>query len=209
MTYLNFPIDSDIPVVVDTSFVINLNATGFSDRIIRAMPNPFSVTEDVLRELKDGSNSGHNDYKELQDLIGLGTITLASLGEWGENVYLSLIEGSASRTLGDGEASTIGHAVEIGGIAIIDDKKAEKICRERFPLISVIMTVDLLNCAAVRKDLGREQHKKAIHNALRLARMRIPTEKQKHIVELIGKTLAADCPSLSHKCIGRVSELIR
>ena len=43
-------IDSDVVLVSDTSFVINLNATGFSDRIVRAMPL-FVVTEDVLREL--------------------------------------------------------------------------------------------------------------------------------------------------------------
>lgn len=199
MRHPSFSIDSDIPAVVDTSFVINLNATGFSDRILRAIQIPFIVTEDVLRELKDGSKSGHEDYKKLKGLIDLKAITLASLGERGENVYLSLIEGSANQTLGDGEASTIAHAVEIGGVAIIDDKKAKKICRERFPLIPIIMTIDLLTYAAVRKDLGRENHKKAIYNALRLARMRIPTEKQKHIVKLIGKTMAADCPSLSHK----------
>lgn len=206
MRYPSFSIDSGIPAVVDTSFVINLNATGFSDRIIRAMQTSFIVTEDVLRELKSGSKSGHDDYKKLQGLINLKVITLASLGERGENVYLSLIEGSANQTLGDGEASTIAHAVEIGGVAIIDDKKAKKICRERFPLIPVIMTIDLLTCAAVRNELGRETHKKAIHNALRLARMRITTEKQKYIVKLIGKTMAADCPSLSRKY--RVSGLV-
>ena len=199
MKYSGFPIDLDIVLVGDTSFVINLNATGFSNRIIRAVPNLFVITEDVLRELKDGSNSGHDDYEKLQYLIGLEYIILASLGGLGKDVYLSLIEGSASRTLGDGEASIIAHAIEIGGAAIIDDKKAEKICQEKFPQIPVITTFDLLTHGAVKKALGEEQHKKAIYNALHIARMRIPIKKQEHVVELIGENLATDCPSLSHR----------
>ena len=199
MKYLGFSIDSDLPMIADASVVINLNATGSSNQIIRAIPNFFVVTKDVLCELKDGSNSGHDDYKKLQGLIGLGSISLTSLGEQGEDIYLSLVEGSAGRTLGDGEASTIAHAIEVGGAAIIDDKKAERICQERFPQILVITTFDLLTHGAVKKALGKEQYKEAIYNALTGARMRIPIEKQKCVVELIGKDLAADCPSLSLK----------
>ena len=199
MKYPGFSIDSDVPMVADASVVINLNATGSSNLIIRAIPNLFVVTGDVLCELKNGSKSGHDDYKKLQDLIGLGIITLTSLGEQGENIYLSLIEGLASRTLGDGEASTIAHAVEIEGAVITDDKKAERICQEEFPQISVITTFDLLTHGAVKKVLGQEEYKEAVYNALRKARMRIPVEKQKCVVELVGEDLAANCPSLSRK----------
>ena len=199
MKYPGFPINFEAVLVGDTSFVINLNATGFSDRIIKAMPNLFAVTEEVIRELKDGSDDGHDDYGKLQDLIGMGLVNSASLGELGENVYLSLIEGSAIRTLGDGEASTIAYAAEIGGIAIIDDKKAEKICQEKFPHVSVVATFDLLTQSAVEKTLGEKRHKEAIYNALRLARMRIPARRQEHAVKLIGKNLAKRCPSLPHK----------
>ena len=79
MKYLGFLIDSDVVLVSDTSFVINLNATGFSDRIVRAMPNLFVVTEDVLRELKDGSDSGHDDYEKLKALIGMKSVNSVSL----------------------------------------------------------------------------------------------------------------------------------
>ena len=199
MKYLGFLIDSDVVLVSDTSFVINLNATGFSDRIVRAMPNLFVVTEDVLRELKDGSDSGHDDYEKLKALIGMKSVNSVSLRQQGRDIYLSLIRGPASQTLGDGEASTIAYAVEIGGIAVIDDKKAEKICQEKFPQISVVTTFDLLTQRAVKKALGENQHKEAIYNALRIARMRIPNKRQEHVVELIGENLATHCPSLSHK----------
>lgn len=199
MKYPGFPINFEAVLVGDTSFVINLNATGSSGRIIKAVPNLFVVTEEVLRELKDGSDSGHDDYGKLQGLIGMGLVNLVSLGKLGKNVYLSLVEGPASRTLGDGEASTIAYAVEVEGVAIIDDKKAEKICQEKFPQVSVVTTFDLLTQRAVEKALGEKQHKETVYNALHLARMRIPPERQKYVVELIGENLATRCPSLSHR----------
>lgn len=199
MNYPGFLIDSDVVLVSDTSFVINLNATGFSDRIVRAMPNLFIVTEDVLRELKNGSDSGHDDYEKLKALIDIKSVNSVNLRERGRDIYLSLISGSAGQTLGDGEASTIAYAVEIEGIAVIDDKKAEKICQEKFPQISVVTTFDLLTQRAVKKALGENQHKEAIYNALRIARMRIPNKRQEYVVELIGENLATHCPSLSHK----------
>ena len=64
--------------------------------------------------------------KKLKALIGMKSVNSVSLRERGRDIYLSLIRGPASQTLGDGEASTIAYAVEIGGIAVIDDKKAEK-----------------------------------------------------------------------------------
>ena len=199
MTHSGFRADPSTPLIADTSFVINLNATGFSDRIIRAVPNSLIVTEDVVRELRDGSCSGYDDYEKLKNLIGSGTVKSASLGEQAKSIYMSLVEGSASRTLGDGEASTIGHAVESGGVVVIDDRKAARICLERFPQVPQIMTFDLLDCEAVRKKLGKRQQKKAVYNALHLARMRIPEDRQEYVVELIGKNLAVHCPSLLAK----------
>ena len=199
MRYPGFPIDSDVTLVGDASFMINLNATGFSDQIIRSVPNLLVVTEDVLRELKYGSDSGHDDYEKLKDLIDMGFLNLVSLGNKGKNVYLSLIQGSASKTLGDGEASTIGYAVEAGCCVIIDDKKAEKICKKQFPWISVVTTFDFLTQASVEKTLGQKKHREAIYNALYLARMRIPTKRQEYVVRLIGENLAAHCSSLSRR----------
>ena len=199
MTHSGFQADPGIPLIADTSLVINLNATGFSDRIIRAVPSSLVVTEDVVRELRDGSGRGYDDYEKLMNLIDSGTVKSASLGEQGEKIYMSLIEGSASQTLGDGEASTIGYAVESGGVVVIDDRKAARICLERFPWVSRIMTFDLLDCEAVRRDLGKRRQKEAVYNALRLARMRIPEDWQEYVVELIGKNLAVHCLSLSAK----------
>lgn len=200
MTHSGFQADPSIPLIADTSLVINLNATGFSDRIIRAVPSSLVVTEDVVRELRDGSGRGYDDYEKLMNLIDSGTVKSASLGEQGEKIYMSLIEGSASRTLGDGEASTIGYAVESGGVVVvIDDRKAARICLEKFPWVSRIMTFDLLDCESVRRDLGKRRQKEAVYNALRLARMRIPEDRQEYVVELIGKNLAVHCSSPSAK----------
>lgn len=45
-------------VVVDTSVVINLNATGCADAILRALPNRCVVVEQVSLELQAGRDTG-------------------------------------------------------------------------------------------------------------------------------------------------------
>lgn len=193
----NFPADHDIPVVADTSVVINLNATGFSSRIIQALPNPFFVTKNVLGEAIAGSVRGHRDGEKLKALIEDGVVALADLGERGISVYASLVEGPVIHTLDDGEASTIARATEIRGIALIDERKATRICREKFPETSTVMTVDLLFHELVGEALGEERQKEAVYNALHRARMRVPREVESSVVAFIGKDLAASCLSLS------------
>ena len=53
---------------------------------------------------------------------------VVQLGDDGKRVYGSLVEGTAARTLDDGEAATIAYAHEAGAVALIDEKKAQAIC---------------------------------------------------------------------------------
>ena len=104
--------------------MINLNATGQASEIIRAIPNPFVVTDNAFAELAEGARNGHNDGEKLQALIEQGLVRRVSLGDNWIRIYASLIEGPVLRTLDDGEAATIGYAYEIAGIAMIDERKA-------------------------------------------------------------------------------------
>lgn len=196
MSSSNFLSDPRTVLVADASVVINLNATGCAHAIITAFPNRWAVTANALAELVAGMRNGHDDARALQTLIDARVVDLVGLGDIGSAVYETLIDGTALRTLDDGEAATIGYAHEVGGIALIDERKAMSLCADRFPALSVISTVQLLLHEAVIRTLGQEGHVGALIGALQKARMRVPPEQIGRVVAVIGERNAAGCMSL-------------
>ncbi|WP_284178039.1 hypothetical protein [Rhabdaerophilum sp. SD176] len=196
MSSSNFLTDPRSVLVTDASVVINLNATGYARAIITAFPNRWVITANALAELLSGMRNGHNDARALQELIDAGIIDAVSLGDHGGKVYETLIDGSALRTLDDGEAATIGYAQEVGGIALIDERKAMNLCADSFPELLVVPTVQLLMHEAVIRALGRQGHVDAVLGALQKARMRVPPDQIARVLAIIGEKSAASCPSL-------------
>jgi predicted nucleic acid-binding protein len=196
MSSSNFLTDPCVVLVADASVVINLNATGRAREIITALPNRWAVTANALAELVAGVRNGHDDARSLQALIDDGIVDLVRLGDTGSSVYETLVDGSALRTLDDGEAATIGHAHEVGGIALIDERKATNLCADRFPELLVVSTIQLLLHKAVVGALGQQGHVEAVIGALQKARMRVPPDQISRVVAIIGEESASSCMSL-------------
>ena len=196
MNSSSFQISSRTVLVADASVIINLNATGQAIDIIRAQPGSVVVTDHTFDELAKGAQKGHEDAEKLQALIDCGAVHLARLGEIGNRIYESLVEGSALHTLDDGEAATVGYAHEIGGVALIDERKAQNICKNEFPNLVVAFTIDLLLHETVRNALGQQDQIDAIVSALQDARMRVPRHQVSMVIEMIGEEVAATCSSL-------------
>ena len=78
----------------------------------------------------------------------------------------------------------------------MDDRKARRICKKRFPAVPVVAIVDLLLHSAVRNALGEDGQADAIVAALRGARMSVPMARVAEVVAPIGRERAAQCPSL-------------
>ena len=104
--------------------------------------------------------------------------------------------GRRDATLDDGEAATIAYGVEKGAIALIDERKATRICAERYPQLVVGNSFDVLAHSAVLASLGDGATAGAVFSALRFARMRVPPSALKWVVELIGPERAAICECL-------------
>ena len=186
------------PVVVDTSVVINLNATGCAEAILRSLPNRCVVVEDVLLELQIGRQTGRGDADALAVLIEQHLVEHTRLGDAGRSHFATLVTGSAAETLDDGEAATIACAIERSAVALIDERKAIRICAERFPNLAVGCTVDVLAQHHVQAALGPSLAD-AVFNALDRGRMRVPDSYGQWVVDLIGKERAAGCRSLSRR----------
>ncbi len=183
------------PVVADTSVVINLNASGNAEAILGALPNRCVVVEEVSLELHAGRQRGRRDADSLAALIEQHLVEHTQLGDVGMPHFESLVSGSAAETLDDGEAATIACAIERSAVALIDDRKAIRICTERFPNLAVGCTVDVLAQRHVRAALGR-RFADVVFNALDRGRMRVPHRYGQWVVDLIGQERAAGCRSL-------------
>lgn len=183
-------------LVADTSVIINLNASRSSNEILDALPNKVLVVEEVSQELERGRQFGWTNADALLALIKSRRIAIVRLGKIGQSYFEKLVAGPASQTLDDGEAATIAYALETGATPLIDERKAHRICAERFPAMGVGCTGDLLAHHEVQKVLGRGNLAEAVYNALQDGRMRVMEHFLAWTVELIGPDRAANCPSL-------------
>jgi predicted nucleic acid-binding protein len=188
--------DPKATVVCDASTVINLNATRCPVEILRALPNLFVISEVVLGELQEDTRSNRSDAKLVAELQSLGLIKALPLDDETSGHFERLVAGRTIDTLDDGEAATIACAVAIKGVPIIDERKANRICKERYPGLLMGSTVDILAHEALSTALGATKLSEAVLNALQHARMRVLPHCLPWVVDLIGPANAGLCPSL-------------
>jgi predicted nucleic acid-binding protein len=188
--------DPDAILVADTSTIINLNASGSSREILRAVPNRVVVAEAVLAELEAGKQRGHQDADYLKELLNDGLIEVITMGDVGTQHFEELVIGPATGTLDDGEAATIAIAIEQQGIALIDEPKAHRICSERYPDLRTGCTVDIFAHPEVLRALGEQTLALSVFNSLTYARMNVLPHHADWVVKVVGTDRAAYCISL-------------
>ena len=188
--------DPTAHIVVDASTAINLNATGYGARILRAIPNSVIMIDAVQKELLEDVRNGRNDGQMIAVLVSAGLIAIARLDDLTGTHFEELVIGSGDSTLDDGEAATIAYGVEKGAIALIDERKATRLCSVRYPQLVVRNSLDIFAHDEVLKELGEQYLAEAVFNALHNARMRVPAQAIQWIVQLIGPEKALLCESL-------------
>lgn len=183
-------------LVADASTIISVNATGCAKRVIRALPNRVTVVDVVSGELEEGRQRKRQDADLLKKLVDAGHIEIVRLDAKGEEYFEQLVVGAAQMTLDDGEAATIAYAVSTSGIALIDEKKANRICGQRFPKLRLACTVDIFMHPDVENELGKDAQADAVFNALCHGRMRVFPHHVDWVIGLIGVDRARLCTSL-------------
>jgi predicted nucleic acid-binding protein len=184
------------PLVADASVWINLLAGGRAADVLRALPKPTIIPSIALDELERGIDKGRSSHAGVTPLIASGYVTVMDLPEEAEDVYLSLVAGRASQTLDDGEAATLALALHLGATALIDERKAICIATNRFPVLTVATTTDLLLSTRVRAVLDAEQLADALFASLMEARMRVPDHLLDEVCACIGPDRSQLCRSL-------------
>ena len=183
-------------LVGDASAVINVNATGCARDIFQALPHRVVLVDVVVAELAAGQRRGRQDADLVSQFVAQGLLHIETLSDAATLYFEALVVGQAAHTLDDGEAATIAHAVDRQGIALIDERKATRICAEHFPDLRVGCSVDILAHPALQRHLGDETLARAVFNALYHGRMRVFPHHLNWVVGLIGPDRAAMCTSL-------------
>lgn len=183
-------------LVADTSVIINLNATGCAEEILKALPHRLAIVDVVVDEVEGGVRKGRQDAVKLAGLIDANLVQVVKLGQPGLAVFESLVVGAASDTLDDGEAATIAYAEEAGAVALIEERKARRLAAKRHARLPLGCTADLLRLAEVERAIGPAGIAAAVHSALVGARMRVLAPDMDWVVRVIGDERAAHCTSL-------------
>jgi predicted nucleic acid-binding protein len=185
--------------VADASAIINLNASGMAADIIRVLPQRLVVVDVVLQELEYGRAKGRRDAELLRGLIDQGLVGLVALAGDAEEHFERLVVGAAQATLDDGEAATIAHAIVSGGAAVIDERKAKRLCALRYPNLVIHTTVDVLAAPGIEAQLGKAALADCLFNALQQGRMRVAEERLQWVIDRIGEDRARSCESLPQR----------
>jgi predicted nucleic acid-binding protein len=196
MTFSSCLTEQSPTLVLDSSIIINLLATGHAEAILQALPGLTCVTETVIGEIKGGAENGHGESAKLVELIDSGKLDVVALDNEALESFISIVSGSTSDSLGDGEAATLAFAYRNGLVAAIDEKKARRVAGESFGSLTIATTVDILAYAPVGQVLGKERLSKTVLDALRLARMQVWEPHFDWVVAQIGSANVPLCPSL-------------
>ena len=183
-------------VVADTSVMINLHATKHVAPLLTAFPMALVITDVVKRELGTDRRTGRDDRAIADSLTKAGLLRTVTMGETAAQIFAGLVIGSGWDTLDDGEASTLAYAADCNLRPAIDERKALRLCQQKFPSLQPVSTIELLLDPSVLDTLGADLVADAVFQALIEARMRVPPHWQQRVVELVGKGRASLCSSL-------------
>lgn len=192
-------------LVADASVWINLIAGARAGDVIRVLAMRPQIPRIALDELERGRDKGRRTAAALADLINDGLVEVTELSSEAEETYLNLVAGPVSQTLDDGEAATLALALHVGAVAIIDERKAINLARDRFPALQIMSTTELLLSDAVRSVFSNEELGNVLYGALREARMRVPEHLLEAVCACLGPERTAGCVSLP----ARVRQSIR
>ena len=186
-------------LVNDASIWINLVATGHIELVLRSSAVRHQITGTALVELESGREKGRRTAGVVADLIARDLVDLVPLSSTDEEVFMDLIIGEPGDTLDDGEAATIATALGTSSIAMIDERKATALCRQRYPSLIVKSTTDLLLSSEVRAAMAHDRFADCLFGALADARMRVPERHLAEVCAVLDLERRQLCPSLPAK----------
>lgn len=181
-------------LVLDTSVVINLHASGYGKDVLAALPFRLAVASIVSDELdrQSSRSSGERDF--LTQACTLGLIERIEMTDDEYQMFRKLVVVAPS--LDDGEAATIAIARSRKFVPVIDERKGRARALTLMNQRSPAWSLNLICHPTVVSKLGQHTATEALYNALRLGRMRIAPDHTDQVISVIGFEQARECTCL-------------
>jgi len=162
-------------LVLDAAIWINLLATEALQTVLDGLAVPCHAPEQVVAEVTRHPVTGVTFPKGGHPLRGMAPqIEVSPLDDSELDLFLDIVGAPAPDGLGDGEAAAIAVAANRGLDVVLDDRKARRIARERFPRTRTCWTVDLLRSQSLLSSVGARQAEAFFEKARRFGRMHVP-----------------------------------
>lgn len=172
------------PLVLDASVVFNLLACERPDDVLRSIGEVFFIEERTLAEIKRHPIEGMCHKEVLERLVIGGLVRNHRMTSSEYDLYLNLVTGKPAECLDDGESAAIAVAVSLNYTVILDDGKARRIQRERFPSTQVISSLGLFLAAGERGNWSKIDIRNLVAKARTNARMNIVKGEEKLFASL-------------------------
>lgn len=191
--FLNLP--SDTPFVFDASALINIASSGFCSEFISLLGRKCIAETIVWREVTTYIEK-YSLNKNIENAVVCGQIDIVDMSDLEASSYIDFITSPHPNTLDDGEAATIAVAQNQKAIAIIDEKKGNRIAGELVPPLDVLSTLDLFRAIEAECHSRDMCLNTALFNSLTQAKMRVPHKHEGWVVQLLSTDQITQCSSL-------------
>jgi predicted nucleic acid-binding protein len=181
-------------LVLDASVLINLLGSGRPELLLRAIPEKVLMADRTFGEvLRDPS--GRLPPREIRGaLVSGGLIELRALDPDNLDIFIDLA--AHPDALDDGEAATIAVAVGAGAVPVLDERKARRVFRERFPERDIESSAGLFRRLNEGDRLPFGTLRAALFDALCNARMNVVPDEMEWVLATLGEELAGQSSSL-------------
>jgi hypothetical protein len=159
-------------LITDASVLINLVASGAAGDILSGCGVEFKACPDVIREVKvlRDRETGEEHAIDLEPFFAAGL--LERIEPETDLEFELLIDYAALLGAGDGEAMCFALAESRGHPIAIDDERAIRRAKKRYPNFETLGTLELLILWQERNGLADERMGQLLQSIFRFARFR-------------------------------------
>jgi hypothetical protein len=140
---------------------------------VEAIGSPIYVPEQVLGELKLDPVTRRPFPRGPHPALASDKVRLVSLSGSELETFVELVGAAAPHRLGDGEAASIAIALNRNCRLGVDERKANRIIRERFDAIQTFRSTDIWTEFSIARTLGEEIVLESYNLAVKYGRMHI------------------------------------
>ena len=182
-------------LVLDASSGLNLLGTARAADILRVLPYEILVVDKAAAEIGRDPITGAPGAAALDRLAAQRLIRIVSLSDPAYDTYLGLVAAPSPEGLDDGEAATLAHAMDIGAVPVLDERKATRIAAG-LRVASPVCSLDILSHPAPAGALGAASLANAVYSALHHAKMRVPENFRHWVLGMIDTERLRGCSSI-------------